>query len=477
MSRMHFTRRRFLNSLGVSTAVGFLPLLDATSSRAESLAPPRRLVVFKWTSGAHPPQFWPASLAEDLSKAPLPPILESLEPWKKHVNIYGGVDYTCMEEQRTTKKVGEEEGHSSSPIILTGWGMAEYGDPGIQIANGPSLDQVLGYEIIKTQHVKFPVLNLAGRDPGSQNVIWRAARQPVSRDRNPAEVYKKVFGGLSIPEDAFDQIKAQRRSVLDYVGKELESFGRRLGSEDRIKIEQHIESVRHIERQLSFDQKVSCTLPETPNPDEFLNGDYDHPVLWEKKAKLVMDLAHAALACDVTRVITIELTSPDGEDNRFVFLPQNDPLHGVGMHTLNHAAYDPQFEALRVRSDKFMWSMPAYFVKKLAETPEGGGSMLDNTIVLVTNLMGDIHRIRSLPFVTIGNARRYLKTGRYLRYGEWASAPSAQDTWRAAKLRSGLKYRGVPHNGLLVALANAVGVPMETFGDPQYGGELAGIRG
>src|SRR3712207_1369050 len=114
------------------------------------------------------------------------------------------------------------------------------------------------------------------------------------------------------------------------------------------------------------------------------------------------------------------------------------------------------------------WSSDVCSSDLLAETPEGGGTMLDNSVVLTCNFMADIHRIRGLPFVTIGSCGGYFKTGRYLRFGGWANPPAGKKIWDS---------KGVAHNGLLTAIANAMGVPMAGFGDPKYAGELPGVRG
>jgi len=65
---------------------------------------------------------------------------------------------------------------------------------------------------------------------------------------------------------------------------------------------------------------------------------------------------------------------------------------------------------------------------------------------------GSGHHTNSNPIAIAGSCGGYLKTGQSLSYPE-----------------------PIPHNGVLIALANAMGVPTETFGDPKYGGELTDI--
>ena len=78
--------------------------------------------------------------------------------------------------------------------------------------------------------------------------------------------------------------------------------------------------------------------------------------------------------------------------------------------------------------------------------PEGGGSLLDTTVVLWAQEMGDgrLHVCDDVPFVLAG-APDCFTPGRYLQLGS----------------RS--------HAGLLVSVANAFGMSLETFGDPGAG--------
>ncbi len=80
--------------------------------------------------------------------------------------------------------------------------------------------------------------------------------------------------------------------------------------------------------------------------------------------------------------------------------------------------------------------------------------MLDSVAcVQVHNMEHGVHPINRVPWIIAGGASGYFKKGR------------------------SLSFDGVPHNGVLVGLANALDVPTTTFGDPEYGGELVGLRG
>ena len=78
---------------------------------------------------------------------------------------------------------------------------------------------------------------------------------------------------------------------------------------------------------------------------------------------------------------------------------------------------------------------------------EGSGTMLDNVLLMWGNQLGrgNSHSLNDAPFILLGQAGGYFKTGRFLRYQGKA-----------------------PHNNLLVSIMNAMGVPDQTFGQPDW---------
>ena len=57
----------------------------------------------------------------------------------------------------------------------------------------------------------------------------------------------------------------------------------------------------------------------------------------------------------------------------------------------------------------------------LAATPEGNGSMLDNTLILYTSCSGGAHHDgqRDWPFVLLGGMANKLQLGRYIEYDQY----------------------------------------------------------
>jgi hypothetical protein len=99
-------------------------------------------------------------------------------------------------------------------------------------------------------------------------------------------------------------------------------------------------------------------------------------------------------------------------------------------------------------------------VQKLAATPDAGGTLLDNSLVVLVSELGDSNRHDHdrVPFVLAGGAGGALKTGRFLDYRRKNAGENE------------------PHTKLLVSIANAVGVPIESYGFTGKGkGPLPGL--
>ena len=109
-----------------------------------------------------------------------------------------------------------------------------------------------------------------------------------------------------------------------------------------------------------------------------------------------------------------------------------------------------------MKIDRWIYEQIAILVKGLADTPEVGGTALDNTVIMIGNGMceGADHGVQGIPWLLIGSCGGYFKTGRVVKFGTWIG--KAGNYYTAAS--------GVPHNKLLATLCNAMGVPMTGFG-------------
>jgi hypothetical protein len=218
------------------------------------------------------------------------------------------------------------------------------------------------------------------------------------------------------------------------------SLAPQLGAVDKARMEAHFAKIRDLENRLTASVGVgeSCVKPVAPTIDYKANDNF--PAI----GKAQMDLMVMALACDLTRVATIQWERSVG-DVRFSWLGADR-----GHHAYSHDA-DSAVDTVEMLTKINIWYSEqfAYLLTKLASIKEGAGTMLDNTLVLWCNELsrGNAHSHPDMPYVLAGRAGGALRTGRYLSYAKTAN---------------------VPHNNLLVSIMNAMGLPDQTIGNPAY---------
>ena len=173
-----------------------------------------------------------------------------------------------------------------------------------------------------------------------------------------------------MPDPGVDKIRAERKSLLDYVGKSLEKFRGQLGMDDRVVIEGHLNSIRNIETELTTPRMPAgmCMAPSgnAGQPVDIASNN-NNPVL----LKVGFQLITAALRCDVTRVATLQFGDATGGSVTF-------PVVNVGRnwHSLGH---NPGADKLVV--DKWCMTMFGALLDMIKATPEGPGkTMLDNSV-------------------------------------------------------------------------------------------------
>ena len=430
---LRFSRRTLLAGLGVSAA--FLPLLDAERAQAAGSAGfPKRLITITWGHGVCQSAFYPAggSVASE--------VLTPLAPFSSKVLVAAGLDYKMMLEQNHTY-----DGHFTYPVIYTG----TYKNTGGQncTSTGPSIDQVVADAVAKQVALPMPLLVITVQ---GESTSWRGPAQRNTGESDPKRLFDNLFSSSAMPAADVERQRQKRKSVLDFVSQELQGFQTRMGSEDRAKIQAHFESIRQLETQLTA-SGAACTAPTTDTSKKTL----------QDQVPAMMDITAMALRCDLTRSVSISWADDGG--NRPITLPFldiNSSFHDIAHQGV--AGY-PR----KIKADTWMYTQVARLVKQMNEATEGSESVLDHSVVVVGNDMneGSNHNVGGLPFVLIGSAGGYFKTGRTVQLGSWAG--KTDQYWKSAS--------GVPHNKLLASLCSAVDVPTDAFGQG-YAGTLDELR-
>jgi hypothetical protein len=448
MKPFQLSRRALLRGTG-SIAVG-LPLLEIMSPRgrayAQAAAAPKRFVVFFSPDGTIKPAWTPTGSGTTFT---LSRILAPLEANRTHITILDGVDNVVA-----TKGPGDDHMRGMGAMLtgielLPGTTMGGAGEPS-GLAGGISVDQEIANKIGTT--TKFKSLEL-GVMSGSGGNVWAytsytGANQPLPPDNNPANVFNRVFGPIGANTTDLQRIQKERKSVLDAVKQGYTKLAPRLGADDKAKLDQHLTNIRDLESRITATAVVgqACVKPALPTIDYKANANF--PAV----GKLQMDLLVMALACDLTRVGTLQWERSVG-DIRFTWV---DPAITRGHHDFSHDG-DDNAATVELLTKINVWYTEQfnYLIEAMKKIPEGNGTMLDNTLILWCNELsrGNAHSHPDMPFVLAGHAGGALAGGQLLKFSGTVS-----------------------HNNLLVSCLNLMDVPATTFGNPAYcTGRLTGV--
>ncbi|HNG59050.1 MAG TPA: DUF1552 domain-containing protein [Cellvibrionaceae bacterium] len=230
---------------------------------------------------------------------------------------------------------------------------------------------------------------------------------------DPRIMYPRLFGGGANATG----VEAQMLSIAK---NDLNRLRSTLGSLEKARMDQHTEALSVLEARFRASSNTalnSCTKPDISPAPQASGLDTDEALsqtdVLDLASGLQQDIAVAALACGITRTIAFSYGVS--------VCPVKVPGSQLGDHDASHS------DANTHTKSKIWWmGQVAKFIQKLANTPEGTGSLLDNTIlVAVSDLAhGNYHNHYRIPmFLASGkNNNVGLVTGRSL---DWRSARAA----------------------------------------------------
>lgn len=441
------SRRDVLQGLLAGTAA--IPMLNATRAQGQT-EPPTRLVVFSQPNGTRNDLFWPTGSTGALSfpeyTAPLAEMQNKLLFLKgiRHCpavvgdngfngGLNGSEHARGMGGFLTARPLGT--GAFKSFMATSGWG------------SGISLDQHLAEVLQPPTTFKTLELGVQVRDAEVRGRIsYRDKDQPVPPRESPADVFNVLFGNAvstggdpAEVDPAMEQLRAERRSVFDLSRQEINRLKQRLGADDNAKLDAHMTAIRDIEERLAG--LTSSAPVEGGNcavPQGSWDVDTDDDATLELTGQLQMDLAAAALACDQTRIITLQWNYAESE-HFFPFLELTRNHHTIS-HDWQGAGFTEYGEIQLWFSQQLL-----YLLNKLDSYNEGERTLLDNSVVFWGSEIGEStsHDLTLMPYVLAGSAGGRLKNG-IVDYGT-----SKKD-----------------NNQLLVSLAQLMGASEVTsFGD------------
>ena len=436
MSKMSLPRRTFLRGVGATLA---LPLLDAMVPAGTALAqtaakPTPRLGFIYIPNGANMAEWTPPG---DSGRLELSRCLQPLANVRDHVVIPTGLDH------RQAEAWGDGNGEHSRASAVWLNGIHPRRTEGADVRAGTTADQIAAATL--GRETPLPSLELAlensfvvgNCDNGYSCVYtntfsWRTPTTPLPMEHNPRVVFERLFGEGGTEEQRVARLQDDR-SILDAVREDMVRLDRSLGAADRSRVTQYLEAVREIERRISRSEAQSdAALPEV------LERPVGIPESFDEHAKLMFDLQALAFQADVTRVFTF-LIGREQTSQSFPAIGVPDPHHAMSHHQMDVDRLEKY-----AMINTYQVSLLAGFLEKLAATPDGDGTLLDQSMILYGGGIsdGDQHSHLDLPLILAGGGAGTLKGGRHLKYeGE------------------------VPMTNLLVSVLDKAGIPVDELGD------------
>jgi hypothetical protein len=438
ITKRHLSRRVVLRAMGVSLA---LPLLDsmvpALTALGQTAASPkrlRRLGVFYVPNGMSMGYWFPRT---EGPLQQLPPTLQALASLKDRVLLVGGL----ADKPADLVEGGGDHARAAGTFLTA---VPFKVTRGADVFASVSMDQVAARELAKETQLASIELGIESNamlgtcDGGSScaytnTIAWRTPTTPLPTERDPRAVFERLFGTSGSTEKEVRLARLRRdRSILDLVNPEVKSLEGTLGPSDRARLSEYVDSVRDIERRIQMAEARG--LNDLPVVDEPAGIPDDYAT----HATLLMDLLALAYQTDLTRVSTFMLAR-EVSGRAYPEIGVSDAHHPLSHHQDEAAKLERLHKVNEYQLRQF-----AHLVNKLAETREGDGVMLDNTLFLYGSGISDsnTHFHDDLPIAVVGGQAAGLRAGRYLR------AP-----------------KGTPVANLYLTVLQKLGVEAEKFGD------------
>ena len=372
-----------------------------------------------------------------------------LNPYLEKMLLLRGLDFMPDTNHNDGGMLGHYAGGSIS-------------DQASSITPFATIDQVLAYS-----DKFYPTSPLGGRSlhlsPGRQNTFSftndgnpGGSISQVIADTDPRLAFDRIFGNYTPPGEepmVNPNLKLVDRVYQDYVAAR---DGKNLSAADRETLERHMGFLSELQTRLAGGGTTAmCTPPDAPPAGQVQGVD----VAQIRAAyELMIDVAVAALKCDLTRIVTLDVYKAIGQvdANEQGFEHSCASCQGNPNPTDWHRAahdWDQQDQREKVVSIN-EWIAREVFVRILEQldVDEGDGSTyLDNSLVFWGNELGMNHLNYSVPTVLAGSAGGYLKTGRYIDYIDWDRSVKFSQ-------HNGMVIEGVPYNRLLVTILQAFGL-------------------
>ncbi len=429
ITKKHLCRRTFLRGAGVTIALPFLesmlpaqtPLRNTAASpktRLGCIYVPHGATMYKWTPAAEGKGF---QFSETLGP---------LEKYRDRVCVVSNLAHASA----TGADAGAEHARSAA-IYLSG---ASPQKGGVKV--GTTIDQMAAAEI--GQDTPLPSIELAIEDVSLScgagygcayfnTISWLTPTVPLPMENSPQVVFEKLFGDGGTTEQRLAR-KREDRSILDSIRQQTAALQQSLPPSDRARVEGYLDDIREIERRIKTAEAQAGSQQNVPD------APVGTPEAFEAHLKLMFDLLTLAYKSEITRVSTL-MFAKDLSPSSYPQSGNRGGFHGASHHANVKANMD-NFALI----NKYHVQMLAYFIDKLASTPDGDGSLLDHSMILYGSSMsnGNQHDHDPLPIVLVGGASGQLQGNRHI-----------------------VAAAHTPMSNLLLSMLDKLGIHKDSFGD------------
>ena len=420
---INITRRTFLRGAG-GMALS-LPLLECMASDAKAEEPKRFLGLYvghgfvlrgDWS--------WYPTLVD--GQLQFGKSMSAFNPLAQRITVLQGLEHPqCV----------SAGGHSTADSFLTG------SNPAATVKS-PSLDQIAA--MTHGHKTRYPSLVLGnegglGGEGRSNTLSYNQFGRGVPSTNNVRGLYDAMFNSDPALQKKQQQRLSKDQRRLDRVLESYREIKRQLGNEDSRKLEHYMQALRDVEKEIERMERWAATpRPQVPADGLALNASVKDPAAF---IRTMYNLIYLAFKTDSTRYATYMLQSMNS--SKWDNIPIALGLGGTH-HVLAHNAVQGGVHLEKLgKYDKFQADLLAEFITKLADTPEGEGNMLDNTVVLYGSSNSQTHVNTDYPLMLVGGEKLGFRQGALHDFGK----------------------KTPPLSNLYLTLLNALKVPATQFSD------------
>jgi hypothetical protein len=433
------TSRRNILKAALSSAMLFpFAGLFAKSAQAAPMGA-NRLIVFYFPDGVPSPgdadKFHPTGSGSSVN---LPDALAPLAPYVDSCAFLRGLSMGPTD-------AGSHPGGAKK--LLTG----------VDEGNGQSIDRYLADTVGASypfRHLYLGAMATQNNASGDKFISYPSAGTTVAPEDNPLQAFAHLFGGGSSPAPTGGGTKDPvALSVIDSAIADINDMKGRLGDVEKSKLDLHLQAMRDLENRLNgmggMTPLASCnqSLASLQNVDP---AKLQEPGNFPAILRAQMDVMVQAMACGLTKVGVIQASQHTSEliMSRFPGTPMYTPNYDMRSHQASH--YGQSSSSLFTSyTQQVTWFVQqfAYLLGALKARPEGQGTMLDNSLVLLCSEIsdGNTHSHDDMPFILGGKAGGMLRTGRLH------------------------DFAGRRHSDLLLSIARMMGDSTQSFGQANQG--------